>query len=419
MKDRQRPTAISLFAGAGGCSLGFSRAGYNIVHALDLDAAAVRTYRRNFSGSQVETTDARTVDWLGLMRHLGLADGELDMLIGGPPCQGFSAAGARRRDDLRNSLLGSYVSAISSLRPKWFLMENVEGLLTTKTGDYLLEAIRAIIDLGYALRVEKVYAHEYGVPQRRKRVLVFGNRLGLEFSMPTPSAPVSGDIFRKGSVTLRDAISSLPSPTTMLDAPSSYGRFVASELEAYYRDGCDGLADHYAPPVGDVQLERIKALCPGQTMKNLPPKLQHASFGRRANRRVRDGTQTERRGGAPIGLKRLFYDEPCLTITGASTREFIHPTKNRPLTIRECARVQTFPDAFLFEGTAAQRIRQIGNAIPPLLAETMGRYIMACGFEGSTPQSQCGLIGFSLTKASAMSPALSRMHSRLQLLCSH
>lgn len=411
--ERQHPVAISLFAGAGGCSLGFGRAGYNIVHALDSDPVAVRTYGRNFPGSQVEVSDARMADWPGLARRLGLAEGELDMLIGGPPCQGFSTAGARR-DDPRNLLLGSYMSALGSLRPKWFLMENVEGLLTTKSGDYLLEATRAIIDLGYTLRVEKVYAHEYGVPQRRKRVLVFGNRLGLEFGMPTPSAPATGSMFRKGSVTLRDVISPMP-PATVSDTPLLYRESAASELEAYYRDGCDGLTDHYAPPMSDVQQDRIKALCSGQAMKDLPPELQHASFMRRANRRVRDGIPTERRGGAPNGLKRLFYDEPCLTITGASTREFIHPTENRPLTIRECARVQTFPDAFLFDGSAAQRIQQVGNAVPPLLAEVMGRHIMAFGFEGSATKGE--LIGFSLTKASAMSPALARTHSRLQSLC--
>ncbi len=110
---------------------------------------------------------------------------------------------------------------------------------------------------------------------------------------------------------------------------------------------------------------------PGQTMKDLPEHLQHESFRRRAFRRVMDGTPVERRGGAPSGLKRLFADEPSLTITSAATREFVHPTEDRLLTLRECARLQTFPDSFVFAGSAASRIQQIGNAIPPMLARTV------------------------------------------------
>ena len=126
-----------------------------------------------------------------------------------------------------------------------------------------------------------------------------------------------------------------------------------------------------------------------------------------------DGTPSEKRGGAPSGLKRLFFDEPCLTVTGAATRELIHPSEDRPLTIRECARVQTFPDAFSFEGTAAQRIQQIGNAIPPMLAEALGRHVLQYGFDGVIGSGLGRLLGFSLTKASAMSAALAHTRSRL------
>jgi DNA (cytosine-5)-methyltransferase 1 len=407
------PIAMSLFSGAGGCSLGFTRAGYRIIYALDFDRRAISTYRGAFSGTPTDVADIREVNWQSLMRRLDLAQGELDILIGGPPCQGFSTAGTRFWDDPRNSLLKCYVTALENLRPKWFLMENVEGLLTAKHGDYVFEATKAFIELGYTIRIEKVYAHEFGIPQRRKRVLVVGNSLGREFTMPRPLICATGAIFRKGAVTLDEAIAGLPATTEQMNSLLDYDCPAENDLERYYRKSCSGVSCHHTPKVNGVQYERIRALHPGQTMKDLPPELQHASFKRRAMRRVKDGTPSEKRGGAPSGLKRLFFDEPCLTITGAATRELIHPTEHRPLTIRECARIQTFPDTFHPEGTSAQQIQQIGNAIPPLLADLLGRHILNCGFEGPSDSGEGRLLGFSLTKACAMSPALARTRSRL------
>src|SRR5208282_3891462 len=129
-----------------------------------------------------------------------------------------------------------------------------------------------------------------------------------------------------------------------------------NELQAYLRGEATTVADHYSVVLSNVQLERVRRLQPGQTMKDLPKHLQHNSFRRRAFRRVMDGTPVEKRGGAPSGLKRLFADEPSLTITSAATREFVHPTEDRLLRLRECARLQTFPDHFVFAGSAASRI---------------------------------------------------------------
>ena len=153
-------------------------------------------------------------------------------------------------------------------------------------------------------------------------------------------------------------------------------------------------------------------------MKDLPLELQHESFQRRANRRVQDGIPSAKRGGAPSGIKRLVYDEPSLTITGASTREFIHPVQNRPLTIREAARIQTFPDSFVFEGSDSEKIQQIGNAIPPLLARIFAEHIK--NDYGVTSESNMndggGLIDFSLTKTEGMSPALLKTKELLETL---
>ena len=150
-------------------------------------------------------------------------------------------------------------------------------------------------------------------------------------------------------------------------------------------------------------------------MKDLPPELQHDSFKRRASRRVCDGTPSEKRGGAPSGLKRLSYDEPCLTITSAAPSEFVHPTQDRTLTIRECARVQTFPDSFAFKGTDAQKILQIGNAIPPKFAERMANQILKCD---DLPQNTVpvALVDFDVTKATAKSPALAKTTEMMESL---
>jgi len=186
--------------------------------------------------------------------------------------------------------------------------------------------------------------------------------------------------------------------------------------EQYLRGTANEVTEHFYPKMTDLQIQRIEALKPGQTMKNLPTDLQHESFQKRANRRVMDGTPSENRGGAPSGLKRLFFDEPSLTITGASTREFIHPEEDRPLTIRETARIQTFSDDFIFLGNTSQKIQQIGNAIPPLISYIFAKHIMDnYGFEQES--STAGrLLGFSLTKADAMSPALKMTEKLLSTL---
>ena len=150
-------------------------------------------------------------------------------------------------------------------------------------------------------------------------------------------------------------------------------------------------------------------------MKDLPEKLQHKSFAKRANRRVCDGMPSEKRGGSPSGLKRLFYDEPSLTITGSATSEFIHPTQNRMLTIRECARIQTFPDDFTFVGTDCQQIQQIGNAIPPLFAYLMAEQIVKCDMNNSDSLPN-GLMRYDVSKSKALSPALASTCHQLDKL---
>ena len=415
----QKPTAISLFAGAGGCSLGFGQANYDIRFATDVDANTVESYRRNFPRTPCEAADIRELTADSVLHRIGLNPGELDMLLGGPPCQGFSSAGVKAGDDPRNSLLSHYIRLLEGIRPKWFVMENVEGLLTNDGGSHVRDAVAAFLEVGYSLNLEKVYAQGFGVPQRRKRVLIVGNRLGHDFLFPEPVTRFSGNIFRKGEITFAIAVGDLPPAATEAGETLPFREPPRNELQTYLRGGAQSVTDHYSATLSEVQLERVRGLQPGQTMKDLPEHLQHDSFRRRAFRRVMDGTPVEKRGGAPSGLKRLFADEPSLTITSAATREFVHPTEDRLLTLRECARLQTFPDSFEFAGSAASRIQQVGNAIPPMLARAVGEHIAReYGFAARYSGNGHPSLRFCLTRSEGMSPALAQTESLLtELVC--
>jgi DNA (cytosine-5)-methyltransferase 1 len=405
MLYKPRQTAISLFSGAGGCSSGFQQAGFNILYAQDIDKDCIESYSKNFFGAFCEVRDIRDTDFGNIKRKIGHV--EIDVVIGGPPCQGFSTAGSRNAHDPRNKLLGVYVDALKIIKPKWFLFENVEGILTLNNGEYIENLVKKIINLGYTIRIEKIYAQEFNIPQRRKRVIIVGNKMGINFKFPIPKAHASGNIFRASDHTLRLAIGSLPHSTNQKGASVQYSAHPKSEFEKYIRGNATQLTEHYAPIINGIQLERLQLLSEGCTMKDLPEHLQHESFKKRSLRRVMDGTPSEKRGGAPSGLKRLFFDEPSLTITSSSTRELIHPQEHRPLTIRECARIQTFRDDFIFCGNESSKIKQIGNAIPPLLAYEFASHIRRLiESEDCCTHKFDGLLGFKLTKAGAMSPAL-------------
>jgi DNA (cytosine-5)-methyltransferase 1 len=404
---QNKPKAVALFCGAGGLSLGFKRAGFDILFATDLDHDAIATYRTHAANTDVREGDIRDLNPASLPKGV-------DILLGGPPCQGFSSAGQKFWDDSRNKLLTEYVRVLNALRPKWFLMENVEGLLTAWDGQYISETVKAFLSLGYNVSLEKVYAHAYGVPQRRKRAIIVGNRLGHIFKFPPHNHHISGSIFRKSEATFNEATSDLPVAHIDRSHFAQYARDPQNELQAWLRTDQKIVSQHFYFEQGEEQQRRIEMLQPGQTMKDLPDDLQHDSFKKRANRRVCDGTPTERRGGAPSGIKRLIADEPSLTITGAAMREFIHPLENRPLSLRECARLQTFPDDFIFAGVPSSCLQQIANAVPPLLAEVIARHIaeeygFGVVYEPKRPHFQ-----FSLTQSNGMSPALKKTEAILR-----
>ena len=317
------------------------------------------------------------------------------MYVGGPPCQGFSSAGRRSPGDQRNSFVNVFAKIIARHRPPAFVFENVEGFLTTGGGKRVLDLLTPLVEAGYFIHLRKVNAANFGVPQHRKRVIAIGG-LGWSPSFPEPThfafgAPGASLVGQNlpPSPTLHDAIGDLPTA-----APSG--------KEVY-------ISDHCFRPLRGKELERATLLKPGQRMRDLPEPLWHPSYSKRANRRVKDGMPSERRGGAPCGVRRLLSCEPSKAITAASRNEFIHPTELRTLTLRECARLQTFPDSFVFQGSIVENATLIGNAVPPLLAYNLGTSLLADLAQHShipKANTQGRLLSFVPTESNGMSPAL-------------
>ncbi len=375
-------TIVDLFCGAGGLSLGCSAAGLQPILAIDHWQPAVSTYRLNI-GEHVSREEICPEIELPMS----------DIIAGGPPCQGFSSAGKRRIDDDRNSLISVFASIVVRYRPKVFVFENVEGFLTNGRGKFLFNLLTPLIGAGYFIHVRKINAANYGVPQHRKRVIAIG---GLGWS-PT-----------------------FPQPThTAFGAPGAPLGAVALQLTPTVDQALDGLgpaedarttrqpSDHAYSPFGPDDQSRAMLLKPGERMRDLPEKLWHESYRRRANRRVMDGTPSEQRGGAPSGLRRLRPDEPSKTITGGALNEFVHPREDRPLSIRECARLQTFPDSFRFLGAPRDCIQLIGNAVPPAFGEALARSIMGDLSSEKPKENGPGrLLSFVPTNSIGMSPIL-------------
>jgi DNA (cytosine-5)-methyltransferase 1 len=381
-------SVVDLFCGAGGLSVGFCAAGFNVVWAADNNEAAVRTYRANLGEHVV--CQPITVD---------TDPPEAAVIVGGPPCQGFSSAGMRRAGDERNTLVTCFAQIVARKRPRAFVFENVEGFLTAESGKRVLDLLIPLVAAGYRIHVRKVNAANYGVPQHRKRVLAIGG-LGWEPSFPEPTHSAHGV---PGA---RLAATRLPPTPTLQEALAGL-----SPPETKEPGNPPG---HFYRPLVGIDLQRAHALSPGQTMRDLPKELWHDSYHRRAYRRVMDGTPTERRGGAPAGVRRLVADEPSKAITGGALSEFLHPSEDRNLTLRECARIQTFADDFRLRGTCTEQAQLIGNAVPPFLATVIAR-VLAADLRVAEPKIDTGqLLSFVPTLSTGMSPILERVTKTIQ-----
>ncbi len=390
--DGNELTIVDLFCGAGGLSAGFGSAGFRSVLAVDSWSPAVATYHHNLGNHVLQEY---------VTNNLELPP--CHVIAGGPPCQGFSSAGLRQSDDERNSLVSVFAGLIAERKPMAFVFENVEGFLTGANGSFVLELLEPVINAGYRVHLRKVNAANFGVPQHRKRVVAIG---GLGWSPSFPAFTHSA--FGAPGAELARAPTAFTVPTVS-EALSVLPRAVV-------RGEAGPDEDHVFTPLEGADLQRAELLQPGQRMADLPEHLWHDSYRRRAFRRVRDGTPTERRGGAPSGVRRLRPDEPSKAITGGSLRDFLHPTENRPLTIRECAILQTFPIHFKLCGSQADRMQLVGNAVPPLFALAIAKCLKN-DFDrlAEREQGPGELLSFVPTLSTGMSPALENVARQVQL----
>ena len=336
---------VDLFCGAGGLSLGLANAGYKIAAAFDNDPVAVRTYARAL-GPHVETALIEEIAGADILSKAGISRGDLALLAGGPPCQGFSVQRRGAREDTRNRLVLQFIRLVEETRPKFFLMENVGGLLSKHGKPFLHEMAVRAARLNYLIHVEILDAADYGVPQYRRRAFLIGEHapdLAPRFVFPKPTHP-------SHHATVREAIGDLPVPPS--DGSSH------PDIPNHYREA----------RLSKLNLERIRHVPPGGGRENLPAHLQLACHINNPKHRHMDV------------YGRLTWDKPSVTLTArfdSFTRgRFGHPCDDRSLTIREGARLQTFPDHFVFEGNREQGARQVGNAVPPLLAQRLGEAIV-------------------------------------------
>ena len=376
--------SLDLFSGCGGLSLGMSLAKNSIgssietACAIDIWEIACKTFEHNLGLKPIcEPIDD------DLIRRQNKINGPFDIVVGGPPCQGFSSAGKRALDDDRNKLVLAFLRSIEITNPKVFVMENVTGFKTFQNGKIHKEVVNFAKRLGYQVRSAIVLASLSGVPQRRKRFLLVGSKVGTfkfpgELELPNDENLFDSNEFSlerffiqkpedgKEKWTFNDATSDLPSLKAG-EKLEKYKSAPKNDLQKYFREGSEKPLDHFAVGHRDYFIELLSYIPQGKSaldpevQKLIPKKLRPTS-------------------GFKNSYQRIIGDAPSPTITRnfttPSSANCIHPSQDRALSIREGARCQSFPDWFYFLGTTDEKRLQIGNAVPPLLGKAIGESIL-------------------------------------------
>ncbi|SDE13393.1 DNA cytosine methyltransferase [Aquimonas voraii] len=418
--------SIDLFAGAGGLSQGLRMAGFECLWANEFDKYAAETFSENFPAAVVDSTDIREISPADVRQSLGIGVGELAVVVGGPPCQGFSTYGKRDEFDPRNQLYRNFFSFIDEFRPHCFVMENVVGMLSMNNGEVIADVLRIASSLGYDVNVHNVRAENFGVPQRRRRVFVIGSLKGgapsfIEPQYEEPSTSTSRvlDLFGqvgklKPARTVRDAISDL----ALVDpfAPADTEKSVAypcaplSEYQSLMRGDASEVPNHSAKRMLGVRRLRLALMRPGDYGKQLRERIRGDGLPYAAIDEILFGHGSARdlegcrkqdvavemklremlhegkheldevlsfidHGGFANKYRRLAWDEPSHTLVAHMARDcsdFVHPELDRFVSVREAARLQSFPDNFRLPGSQFQQFKQLGNAVPPLLGKAVG-----------------------------------------------
>lgn len=333
-------TAIDLFSGAGGLHIGFENAGFEIQLCIDNNDLVEKTHKRNFPHIPIINRDINMIPISEICEYL--TDSSVDIIIGGPPCQGFSTIGSRvssniekrTKKDPRNELVLTYARIINEIRPKFIVMENVKGILTLEHGAYLQNVLSILKEAGYNAEYKLINMADYGVPEVRERVIILGNRVGLPVSFPEPD---HSDNPNDGLPAWESCWDVLKDLENMSDKPDF---------------------NHVALKHTEKNIERYKLIPEGGRLPEdkLPKELYRKNFGNT--------------------YKRLARNRPALTMVPGNDAFPIHPTLNRSLTVREAARIQTFPDTMIFEGNRRQQGHQVGNAVPPMFSQKLATFIL-------------------------------------------
>jgi len=356
-------TAIDLFCGAGGLSEGFRQAGFHVLVGNDYDTAAGATFEATHSKAKFLPGSIQKYMASDFLRAAQVKKGELDCLIGGPPCQGFSVYNHQRGlHDERSSLYREYLRVVEGLNPKWVVLENVTGMTSAGGGAAVDSILAGLKELGYHVEKKILRAEEYGVPQERRRIVFLGNRMGLPVIWPEQShGPDLGVPF----VTIADAIGDLP-PLANGEAASStkYARAPGSAYQKMMRRQSPGVLNHSAPRLSAINIERMQHIPPGGSWRDIPVHL------------LPKGMQKAHRSDHTKRYGRLRWDglsSTILTKCDLHWGAYIHPDQDRSLTVREAARLQSFQDSFVFHGSRTEQYVQVGNAVPPLLGAKIAK----------------------------------------------
>jgi DNA (cytosine-5)-methyltransferase 1 len=350
---------IDLFAGAGGMSLGASMAGIAVEFAVELDPFAARTYALNNPSTDLHVGNIRNVNGRHLRRW---AAQNHDLIVfGGPPCQGFSWSNMRTRNasNRANWLFTEFVRIVRLLRPAWVLFENVQGIVDTAQGAFLDQITNGLESLHYTLHFARLNSMHYGVPQDRTRFFLIGSREGRPFSFPCKRTTQP--------LTVDDAIRDLPClPNGHATSWRRYGRAQPSHYGKRMRHNLDGCSNHLVTGNADFVVRRYRHVPCGGNWESIPSCLMH---------NYQDRTRCH------TGIyHRLCPTLPSVVIGNFRKNMLIHPRQDRGLSVREAARIQSFPDSYTFCGSIGFQQQQVGNAVPPLLAKAVFHSLLrACG----------------------------------------
>lgn len=376
---------VDLFAGAGGLSCGLELAGFRSILANELESMYGNTFKHNHPDTDVVIGDIREVSETDLKKRLGVSKGDVTLLTGGPPCQGFSVnAPIRSLDDDRNHLFREFIRIAAELMPQVILIENVPGMISLGKGTVVKEIYKELNALGYKVEHRILFAGHYGVPQMRFRtvfIAIKNSKICIEFPLPTHDAKAVANFAGakelcltplplfdgnlKPQTPVGDVFSDLPQLESGEKTVTAHytSEYPLNEYQEKLRNGKLTVKNHSCNNLGSVNLERLKHIPQGGSWRDIPYELLPAGL-----KRARRSDHTKRYG-------RLDPDSLCSTVLTKCDPHwgsFFHPTQDRVISVREAARIQSFPDSYEFLGSITQQYEQVGNAVPPMMAEAIG-----------------------------------------------